>query len=98
MFTSLFTLSLFACTAKQPNSQSTVTNNVELVSKEVEVTEQIALNEEISGLLDAWTADGKPDSITDERAQSFSDLADWIVEQRDAGKPIQLMFVCQSQD
>ena len=49
---------------------------------------------EIQKQLDTWNIEGKPDSITDERAQSFSDLADWIVEQRDVGKSIQLMFVC----
>ena len=55
---------------------------------------QWILYSEIQKHLANWNTEGKPDSITDERAQAFRDLADWIVEQRDAGKPIQLMFVC----
>ena len=84
---------LGACQNKSVGIQTSEPPAVQSSSDDVKAV-KVAVFPEIQQYLDTWNTEGKPDSITDERAQAFSDLADWIVEQRDAGKPIQLMFVC----
>lgn len=53
-----------------------------------------ALHPELASRLDAWVADGKPDTIDELRDMALGQLADWIAEKQRAGAPAHLLFVC----
>lgn len=63
--------------------QSASTERVETNSKSISLSEYIAL----------WSSEGKPTTIDDTRAESFTELVKWIEEQ-DASNVINLNFIC----
>ena len=45
------------------------------------------LHPDVSRAVQQWAADGKPDTLTDERVTSLAPLVDWMVEQQAHGTP-----------
>jgi len=53
-----------------------------------------ALHVAISERVVAWSEQGRPPTITDERATDFAPLAAWIAAKKAKGEPAHLVFVC----
>ena len=76
-----------ACSAKQVAIQPIEQESTKTVNEPV-------LYAQLQQKLNEWSSQGKPDTITPERAQVMNELASWIREKQENNEPAELIFVC----
>lgn len=84
-------LLLSACASKAPATP--VASAPEAPAPEAPVTAS-AVSPALAAHLDAWLADGKPDTLDEDRVMSMEPLIDWVRERQAAGKAAPMIFVC----
>lgn len=89
MTRALLLLLLSACASKAPVASAPEAPP----APEAPVTAS-PVSPELAAHLDAWLADGRPDTLDEDRVMAMEPLIDWLRERQADGRPAPMIFVC----